>query len=472
MSIILDICYFKKTKKKHFSYFQISKYEGLSEDFTTTFKVISNCLTSMDLQWKRLTKIFSGNNKEVPKNGQQFVKVQKLRSKYIDCWKVFRTSHYPVNTVLIGKDTASIFSFCQKIENICDVGTRTAESIFLYLDTKDDEYLVCETEAVFQTECMQHTRSDMKSLIQTVSQIVQNALTNEQKGNFSEARSDYRKALIYVKEYNKTLHHEYQIFLLKDVTSHLEYIEKNWDSWEKLISSSSPNPHFKIFNINDIVTVLQMHVYKEFIELKKQFLIEKTVSGLFEDWKGMTSFVFMIWATVNFALNSSDKNTPEENSRPFQPWYTPDEERSIVCDESLANDVLKNVARIVMSKKGIIRNKEGMEVRSCTTLKIAFCELFAKNRKKYSTLKKMNKLIFGVSVSPQMMISNSESETAEFVDDNLSFDAVKSFDDVKTCHFEEDSTTTNSASHSMTSNSASHRQLTISRNDSDDERGL
>ena len=398
----------------------------------------------MTKQWNRLTEIISGQSEEAPENSQKFVEVRKLRSKFISCWKVYRKSHYPINTLLKAKDFASNHALWKQIEKFCGIGTRTAIHIFAYLATNNDTYLVLDTELVFHTE-RQLLESQVREACLNVCQNVQNALTNEQKGNFTEARSDYRKALGVVKDLD--IHAKLRETIVKDIMLYLENLENQWESWQKMFPSSPPDSLFRTFCSNDIPSINQIANYKEFAKLKKQILVEKKdLEGVLDDWENLTKLVKSISYSTYFAeVHIKYKHVleiVEENARrPFQPWYIPDEERSIVCDERLAIDWLK--------KANEITNGRAWNDRPNALI----YQYFVQNRKKYSTLKKMKKSVFGLSASPRM----SKSEKLRYVDDALSFDDV---------------TTTVSASHSTTTKVASHRRLPIFKNAEDNQRGL
>ena len=362
----------------------------------------------MEKRWKRLTKILSGDNQEVPQGSQLFADIQTLRSKFIQSWKDFRTDHYPANLVLQIRDLGIVLTFWRKLENFCDLGWRTASNAFSYLETNDPAYLNLDTELLFEAK-WQDTKLLIKTLIRNVSENVFSAIANEQKGNFPEARSDYRKANKVIKESKKSFPLDQRDILTKPMASYLKDLDDNWESWHKLTTSTPPNSIFGFKFVNDILANFQMETYHDLVRIKKQLPGEKNMAGLLDDWKDLNELVLNITRNAKLAArqlaNEEVLESLEQHSEPFQPWYVPEEERLISYDASLAFDFLAQINEIT---KYILRSPQTTDVFDRCVY--AF---FVENRKKYSTLKSLKKSVFGSSVSPQML----QSEKIEFVDD-------------------------------------------------------
>jgi hypothetical protein len=375
--------------------------------------------------WKKLSTVFS-----VHQDSENFSNISDYRLKYYESWRLFRKNYYPTDKVLKSKNLNEIYNVWTLVGEFCQVAHFSASVVIAKssVDPQKDGkiYSDFDPETIFGQDNHLNCSGSMKLMAQLIGKMfvyLDEAIFNEQKGNFDLARLAYKKTRILMRveamsdEYNDTY-----VKVLLSAESILLDIESNWEDLVNYQMITKLTSMLQINVATDMFKFLTLNNYQNWARLKEDYGTPKDLKDLSQYFKKIFAFIEDLRHSLNcakklFSAASLQKTKVDEtygqSKTNFLPWYTPEEERTTLPDLSLAHDLLQKIESIFFTfteKTSLLEITEKVN------------NIYCINRKKYSTLTKQPRKVFGLSSSSQNF-NQKKTEDIQYVDDLLQHDS-------------------------------------------------
>ncbi len=264
------------------------------------------------------------------------IKEYRLNS-YCGLWQIFKAHFYPSGKALKQKSVDEIYKVWTWIDEFCHCGYIMAfvvTSSDLEMDKTTDP-TVHQYYNSFMKNCMKSFdfKKQRTLLINNLFLNIDEAICNEQKGEFDLARKAYKKAQAQMREAVSSGQFEKGIkaVCLMIVESTLKEIDANWEYKVFLQTGYKPNPPFQFNATADIPYTLMAKNYQERERLQADFSKPKDIHQLYkflEDIVQLISAVNYISQLPSQIAQFPAKENNQELAIQFSPWCILDEEKT------------------------------------------------------------------------------------------------------------------------------------------------
>ncbi len=272
---------------------------------------------------------------EIIKEAEIIEEVQEYRLKYRQFWKTFKDHFFPTVEALKAKSVVEVFDLWKEVCQFCIYGYVGASVINAVVipGSETDE----TTKPYYDLLLKNHSErrdANFSYLVSGLFSNIEEAICNEQKGNFELARLAYKKAQTQMREAaassRKLVKEINQLCLKADLL--LREIDANWEYKVLLQTGYKPNPPFQFNATADIPYTLMAKNYQEWDRLRvdvskpKYFLNE--MFKVFEDIVQLISAVNYISQLPIKIVQFPVKQNNQELAIQFSPWCILDEEKT------------------------------------------------------------------------------------------------------------------------------------------------
>jgi hypothetical protein len=347
--------------------------------------------------WKKLASCMTG-----PQKSEILSDIQKKRLQHYQQWKIIKNCNYPTSKALKAQSEAEVFNLWMMIGKFCDFGQSIANNLNFMTHAGFEQCYHSHVITKIPDNEMQ-----IKQL-HTLFQNIDEAICNEQKGNFELARLAYKKAQVQMRKAASYGTFDKKISqLCLNIESHLKEIDTIWECMVAFQSCHKPNPLFQINRNSDIFYTLMMRNYHHWDVLRSDLSTPKEVnyhsSKFFMGAETMVKAVkdVLMIPTICFSLCPFSVKQAQ-----FEQWYIPEVDRPPMKNTGWAFHLFEKICSFV---------SEGYDY-SFTEVNEKTSRMYSLNRQKYSTLTKLNRATFGLALPPQAFNAKANEES-KYVDD-------------------------------------------------------
>jgi tetratricopeptide (TPR) repeat protein len=367
-------------------------------------------LTYPDL-WKTLASVQSG-----PSDSENFSTMETFRLEVCKYWQIFKDHFYKSKNCLKTKSVGEIFKLWKRLGKF-------SKYVKLAFAVVKNDMEIAELNFALTFNPHFNSTTQMKLLISTFFENIDEAISNEQRGDFELARLAYKKALVQMSEAASAGQSDTAISkLLLMVESDLKTIVDNWEWVAVNKALYKPNPLFQLDAPLDLFFIAIMKIYQKWGRL--QFDIDQSedrqdlynhfidIVTVVREENHLSQGLLELFQTSDISLLPCHivEQAYSESKSYFRQWYIPEKDRTTVIKTDLAFDFVQQMGIAAVSNSSDITVEE---------MNDRINEAYTLNRKKYSTLTQRKRVVFGSSQPPQTFNNNNakKHEETEYVDD-------------------------------------------------------
>ena len=383
-------------------------------------------LTYPDL-WKTLAFVQSG-----PSDSENFSTMETFRLEVCKYWQIFKDHFYKSKNCLKTKSVGEIFKLWKRLGKF-------SKYVKLAFAVVKNDMEIAELNFALTFNPHFNSTTQMKLLISTFFENIDEAISNEQRGDFELARLAYKKALVQMSEavsagqsenwtvgqLDKWTHGQSDTAiskLLLMVESDLKTIVDNWEWVAVNKALYKPNPLFQLDAPLDLFFIAIMKIYQKWGRLQFDINQSDDRQDLYNHFIDIVTVVreenHLSQALLELFQTSAIPLLPchiveqaySESKSYFRQWYIPEKDRTTIIKTDLAFDFVQQIGIAAVSNGSDITVEE---------MNDRINEAYTLNRKKYSTLTQQKRVAFGSSQPPQTFNNNNakKHEETEYVDD-------------------------------------------------------
>ena len=367
-------------------------------------------LTYPDL-WKTLASVQSG-----PSDSENFSTMETYRLEVYKYWQLFKDHFYQSKNCLNTKSVDEIFKLWKRLGKF-------SSYVQLAFAVVKNDMEIAELNFALTFNPHFNSTTQMKLLISTFFENIDEAISNEQRGDFELARLAYKKALVQMSEAASAGQSDTAISkLLLMVESDLKTIVDNWEWVAVNKALYKPNPLFQLETPHDLFFIAIMKIYQKWGRLQFDIDQSEDRQDLYNHFIDIVTVVreenHLSQALLELFQTSAIPLLPchiveqaySESKSYFRQWYIAEKDRTTVIKTDLAFDFVQQMGIAAVSNGSDITVEE---------MNDRINEAYTLNRKKYSTLTQQKRVAFGSSQSPQTFKKDNakKHEELEYVDD-------------------------------------------------------
>ena len=378
-------------------------------------------LTYPDL-WKTLALVQSGS--------ENFSTMETFRLEVYKYWQLFKDHFYQSKTCLKTKSVDEIFKLWKRLGKF-------SSYVQLAFAVVKNDMEIAELNFALTFNPHFNSTTQMKLLISTFFENIDEAISNEQRGDFELARLAYKKALVQMSEAASAGQSDTAISkLLLMVESDLKTIVDNWEWVAVNKALYKPNPLFQLDAPLDLFFIAIMKIYQRWGRLQFDINQSDDRQDLYNHFIDIVTVVreenHLSQALLELFQTSAIPLLPchiveqaySESKSYFRQWYIPDKDRTTVIKTDLpekdrATVIKTDLAFDFVQQMGIAAVSNSSDI-TVEEMNDRINEAYTLNRKKYSTLTQLKRVTFGLALPPQTFNNNNSAkkhEELEYVDD-------------------------------------------------------